>query len=493
LLAVRAAYPDAIREITGVGLMQGIVLGDRAASGSIILRNLYRQKMLGYVCSAYLLKRHEVRTLPSLSAPNVLRVEPSAFITPGEIDKFAGAIEDLARVISEVRVYDLLRPIMDDDNFDDQRGKIPRFGWMYTGVDEPKPGARQVAFIAHFTHPTDELRLIEKDLSKASDTGLRLLQNRMQVLLEMKPLLLFSKNLFHGRVHFSFYLLPIDTAELERLNRKGKRRLIVSKIQKTVDLAAENGATIISLGAYTSIITRNGLALVEPKNCKIVTGNTLTAASGIRRIVDELKLAGAAGLRLGVVGAAGNIGSAIAGALIESGIRFEKVYLLGKGREKLSAVLQEMPAAAGPGGRIVASTDLTLLRQCDVIISAANTNDPIIFPHHIGTEGRVLISDISVPPSISADVLRMDNVRVLNFASYVRLPEDGDFIVSSCTPMGTSYCCAAEPVLLALEPLDRSLRGKLESDNIREITRLAEKHRFFDGIGEGKNFDPIFA
>jgi acetylornithine/succinyldiaminopimelate/putrescine aminotransferase/predicted amino acid dehydrogenase len=482
---VKSNFPNAIVKITGKGLMQGIVLRDHAESGSIFMRNLYREELLGYVCSSYLLRRHAVRTLPSLSAPNVLRIEPSAFITDEEIDKFIRAIEDLSSVLSEERVYDLLKPMMDDDPFDDDKGKTPRNGWICNKVDAPHPGSKKTAFIAHFIHPAEDLRTIEKDLSKASDTGLRILQKRLQAILRMKPLLLFSKNLFHGKVHFSFYFLPIDTAELERLNRKGIRRRIVNQIQKTIDLAAGNGAEIVSLGAYTSIISKNGLSLVEPTNCKIVTGNTFTAASGIRRIITELGRRKLNKFRLGVIGAAGNIGAAIAMAMIDSGIHFEKIFLLGKSKGKLSKVLKEIANTGRDCNSIILSTDLTKLQQCNVIISSANTNDPIVFPHHISREYPVLISDLSVPASLAADVLAMSNVTVLNFSSYVKLPEDPDFILSSYTPMGASYCCAAEAMLLAMESSALSFKGKINIDSLHAIARLAEKYQIFEGIEEG--------
>ncbi len=82
----------------------------------------------------------------------------------------------------------------------------------------------------------------------------------------------------------------------------------------------------------------------------------------------------------------------------------------------------------------------------------------------------------------------MNNVRFLNFASFVRLPEDPDFILCSMTPAGTSYCCAVEPILLAFEPTDLPFKGQLHPKEIKYITHLAEKYGLFDGIEEGRTF-----
>ena len=68
-----------------------------------------------------------------------------------------------------------------------------------------------------------------------------------------------------------------------------KRKKIIRKIQEAVNLAGDMGVKVISLGAYTSILSNNGLSLVEPEKTKIITGNTLTAASGIHRIIEKMK------------------------------------------------------------------------------------------------------------------------------------------------------------------------------------------------------------
>ena len=482
LTDLKLKYPDVIEEITGCGLIQGVRFKDFSTSDDIFLRNLYKENFSGYVFASFLLRNHCIRILPTLSAPNTLRIEPSAFITEEEIDKLVNAIKDLASIISKNNMYELFRTLMDDDKFDDNKGKIPTHGWLYNKEDIPKPGAIKVAFIAHFTKPIDELRLIEKDFSKASDTGLRTFLNHIQILLQMKPMLLFSKNLYNSKVHFSFYHIPIDTAELEKLNRKGKKQKIVDKIQKTINIAAQNGAKIISLGAYTSIISNNGLSLAEPPNCKIITGNTLAAASGVRRILEQIKkdrnILGS--LKLGVVGAGGNIGSVVASALIKSDIEFEKLVLFGKSRKKLNILREKVHNSETSFNNIDICTDLSMLKECNIIISACNSSDPIIFPHHLNENHPILISDLSVPPSLSLEIHKMKNINLLTFASYVRLSEDPDFIMSSETPKGTSFCCAAEAILLALEPVDLYLKGRLKETELEIITQLAEKHHFFD-------------
>jgi acetylornithine/succinyldiaminopimelate/putrescine aminotransferase/acyl-coenzyme A synthetase/AMP-(fatty) acid ligase/predicted amino acid dehydrogenase len=495
LKKVQQKYPTVIAELLGKGLMQGIRFRDFSKSDSFFLRTLYEHKSLGLLFSAYLLRKHNVRVLPTLSAPNTLRIEPSAYVTQHEIEKFVNAIDDLAEKIHRIQLYELSLPLIDGDPFEDNRGNIPKQGFLYTKVDKPSPHAEKVAFIAHFAYPVEELRLLEKEFCKSSDTGLRILFNKMQLLMEMKPFVLFAKNIFGDRVHFSFICIPLDSAALERFHKQGKRNKLMPKIQDAVDLAAKHGAKIVSLGGYTSILTNNGTSLLEPEGVKIITGNTLTAASGIRRLSEEIEHR--CDIRkknkLAIIGAAGNIGSIIAEEMLNKENFFEKIFLIGCNKDKLEKLVQDLGdrGCINDSISLEIATDFSPLKQCDVITVATNTSDPVIFPHHLNTKTPVFISDMSVPSAISRDVAEMKNVTNVPFVSYITLPEDPDFIISSYTPKGSVFCCAAEAILCALERVPISLKGKISPEAIAVITRLADKYRFFEKMGTIKSYKAI--
>lgn len=489
LEAVRERYPSVIAEVAGRGLMLGVRFNDPSDRDGVLLRVASQRKMAGYLYSTYLYAKHRVRVLPTLSAPNTLRLEPSAYVTDEEIDLAAEAFEDLARTLAEGRLYDLLRPLMDGDPCDDHRGREGRPGLVPGRVEEPASGAVKVAFVAHFSRPADELRILDRDLSRASDTGLRVLFNRLQTVLEMKPVLLYARNLFGGRVHFSFIALPVDSAELERLHRLGKVRTVAARIQEAVDMAARSGAAVVGLGGYASILSRNGLALVEPPGTRVVTGNTLTAASGIHRLAEEIRKRRAAGkkLTLGVVGASGNIGAIIAESLLRDDGIFERVVLADRKKDKVEAFAAGLDRGAF-GGVLETTVDLQALKRCDIISVSTNTNDPIIFPHHLKESGPVLISDVSVPSALAAAVAGLPNVTTLPFASYVALPDDPDFVISSHTPRGAAFCCAAEAMLCGLEALDVPLKGRITLEAIDRMTDLARRHGLFERLGSVESF-----
>jgi acetylornithine/succinyldiaminopimelate/putrescine aminotransferase/predicted amino acid dehydrogenase/long-subunit acyl-CoA synthetase (AMP-forming) len=489
LNALREEYPRVITEVTGRGLMLGVRFADFSKCDHVVLRVLAARKVLGYVFASYLLHARRIRVLPSLSAPNTLRIEPSAYLTDEEIDRVVEAFRELARLVGGRRMYDLLLPLMDGDPFDDHKNREARPGLIHPRVDEPADGAVRVAFVAHFSRPADELRIMDREFSRASDTGLRILFNRLQVLMEMKPVVLYSKNMFGGRIHFTFIALPVDSAELERLHRLGQVRRIAARVQEAVDMAARGGATVIGLGGYASILTRNGLALVEPAGARIVTGNTLTAASGLHRLTDEIRELRPAGGRwtLGIVGASGNIASIITECMVGTDGLFGRIILVDRKKEKLDAFTVGLDLK-NFSGALETSVDLGSLRRCDVIAVAANTNDPIIFPHHLKRDAPVLIADVSVPSALSEDVGHMDNVKTLPFASYITLPEDPDFVISSHTPKGATFCCAAEAMLCGLEDLNVPLRGRISAEAIALVMERAVRRRFFERLGAAESF-----
>ena len=472
--------------------MQGIEFSIQSNDTSAFVRNLHINEYSGLLYSSYLLNKHNIRISPTLSAPNVLRIEPSAFITDIEIERFAKAIEDLVDKIDKRQFYELFSPLMDGDPFDDNKGKIPNDGFMDTSLEKPLKNAVKVAVVAHFVHPPEELRILEKDFCKASDTGLRILFNRLQQLLQMKPFVVMQKNLFGGKIHFTFITIPVDSAELERLNKKNKRKNIIKKIQEAINLAGDMGIKVISLGAYTSILSNNGLSLIEPENTKIITGNTLTAASGIHRIIEKIKESyqDNGSTKLSIIGATGNIGSTIAEGLLGSDIHFEKVFLIGRSKKKLTDTLKRIKKGIQSynQSKVEISTDLRPLKQCNIVIVATNTNDPIIHTHHLSKVYPVILSDLSIPEAISKDVKLMPNIINIPFASYVHLPYNPDIKISSHTPRGAVFCCVAEAMLYGLEPLDLELRGKITMEGIKTIDTLADKYRLFENLGEVKTY-----
>lgn len=470
-------YPHTFEHITGRGLILGIKLC-KPNIDNILLRILYDNELMGYLVSSYLFNNHDIRILPSISAPNNLRVEPSAYISNSEMDLFIVAMEDVACKINNNELYALTKHLMDGDEFIDNKGLIPENGYLYPNVDRPENNSKKVAFIIHFAHPAKELRIIDRSLSQASDTGLRILFNRLQLMMEMKPFILFAQHIYKKQIHFSVIALPLDSAELEKLHRKGKRQRVVGKIQQAVDLAAKNGASIIGLGGYNSILSNDGLSIVPPLGTKIVSGNTFTAAALIKKIIFELTNRNEfkRNNRIAIVGATGNIGSVLSKKITEYDHLFKKVILISNNTLELEKLLKSLQKKCSRKINIEASNKLNSILECNVVISTTNTNDPIIFSHHLNKNFPVLVLDISVPAALSPDIEKLENVISISHAPYVYLPEDPDFILSPHTPRGTVFCCAAEAILCSLDQVNFPLVGEISSLALDKITEVAEKN-----------------
>ncbi|MFI9428347.1 aspartate aminotransferase family protein [Streptomyces achromogenes] len=99
LEAVRAEFPDVIKDVRGRGLMLGVEFHDRSDAEAPAVRGLARSGFLGYAVAGYLLREHAVRLFPTGSAVNTLRLEPSVRLTDDDIDQLRTALRGVCSVL----------------------------------------------------------------------------------------------------------------------------------------------------------------------------------------------------------------------------------------------------------------------------------------------------------------------------------------------------------------------------------------------------------
>jgi predicted amino acid dehydrogenase len=486
LHSLQDRYPHIIDGVGGTGLMLGLHFKNFKTDRRMVLRMLNNNDILGYLFSAFLLENHALRILPSISAPNVLRLEPSVYLTDAEIDRTIFALEDLLQKLDQEDDYGIFKFMMEGDPFDDQVEPVQ--APFFTEISPAAPGSEKVVFISHFADPVQELMGTVPAFKEASATGLRILFNKLQRVMMMEPFISFSQNIQNDQVHLTNIVIPLDAAALEDFKKKGKKKEIIEKIQKAVNMANEMGAKCVGLGGYTSILTNNGLSLVEPEGTKVLTGNSMTVAGGVKRVMDAIEEDDRFRLKknvIGIVGANGNIGSQIAEECLIFGRYFSKFVLFGSNLKRLEKQKKHLEGILGNQHEITFETsdNLLELQQCDVISVATNTNDPIVFDHHIAREKPVIISDISVPAAVAQEVRDLQNIKYLIFSSFVFLPKDPGIIVSTSIPQGSVYCCTAEAILFAKNPSQHSFRGKIQSESVRRMRELGEENRVFENLG----------
>jgi acetylornithine/succinyldiaminopimelate/putrescine aminotransferase len=95
LRTLQDEFDTVIKDVRGRGLMIGLELHDQSGSSSQVIAEQSRAGLLGYVLAGYLLRVHALRILPTASATNTLRLEPSVHITDAETARLESGLRAL--------------------------------------------------------------------------------------------------------------------------------------------------------------------------------------------------------------------------------------------------------------------------------------------------------------------------------------------------------------------------------------------------------------
>jgi len=247
---------------------------------------------------------------------------------------------------------------------------------------------------------------------------------------------------------------------------------VYDKIVGCTELAARNGADLIGLGAFTSVVGDGGLAIRARSPIPVTTGNSYTVATAIDgtlracRVLD-IDLPNAT---LAVVGATGSIGKTCARVLSRE---FGNLILVGRDAEKTAAAAAEIPGAEY-------TTDLSRIKEADAVITVTSSDAAVIQPEHL-RKGCV-VCDVARPRDVSVRVSKERPDVLVIEGGVVRVPGDVEFNFDFGFPERTAYACMSETMLLALEGnpdlFDFTLGKDVSVEQVDLITSLAEKHGF---------------
>eukprot|EP01061_Rhynchopus_euleeides_P046303 TRINITY_DN8722_c1_g1_i4.p1 TRINITY_DN8722_c1_g1~~TRINITY_DN8722_c1_g1_i4.p1 ORF type:complete len:1562 (+),score=724.49 TRINITY_DN8722_c1_g1_i4:63-4748(+) len=494
LVALQERYPTIIRAVTGRGLMLGVQFDTQSFQQTCgVLRGMVTLEQFGYVLSAYLLHEHRVRVLPTLSAPNTLRIQPSAYISDASISTVRHAFEQLAEVLlvhdtaslfcgcftNEERLGSLA---LADDTAIPPELSIRR--------DAPQDGAAKVGFVAHYVYPEREIIASDRSFARLNFSALKAFASGMFLLNTAKPVPMLARNVMGGRVWFHSEGLMYDAFGMEEAVQENATRRPVAMVQRALRRCKAAGCDIVVLGAFTSIVTNNGCALTPPEGMILSTGNSLTAASACRVLNAFCAHKGVVPEVVAIIGATGNIGAAVS-YLMYTHAGCRKLVLVSRSEAKLEGLKQAIaglwtkkhPGCVNPC-EISWAVDFADVREADVIMAMTATNTPIIFPKHISPTKPVIVSDVSVPNSVSAEARKLPNVTMVPFSGNLVLPQDPQFSIATHIETGTSFACSIEAMLLGLlgkeEAAKLKLIGDLDLDTVEKIDSLAMQHGFYD-------------
>lgn len=538
LLALQARFPRQVVDVRGRGLMIGLELARRDDAESPTLRQLASQGLLGFVVAGFLLNEARVRVLPTLSRPETLRLQPSAFITDAQVDRALAALERVCALLEHDRGDRVIRYLCADT-----AGAMPRpadasrsgTGPIVRAPTRPRrpttvpPYAGRVSFLAHFIR-AGHLRHWDPGLDALDDAALERYLDRTHRLLD--PFVsegAIVESAIGERVHLSLIGVPVTPGQIQRAFDEGSVRWVEDKVLAGVRLARRQGSSIVGLGGYTSIITGQGTRISEDR-VGITSGNAMTVAAGVEALVGAADEAGIDLARacLGALGATGNICSLYAQMMAErvprlvligrphmeprlrrvaGEVYFETYKLLrrqpdrppaGVGQvlaptetyrrvrateddlERIGmAIFEGLERELGDEAPVQVRTDPDGLRACDLIVSASSTPEPVIYPRHLGPGPRV-ICDLAVPEDTAPEVLReRPDVRVIR-GGIVRLPRPQGLVLAGL-PLEPDhvFACMAETLLLGLSRMNEHFSwGRVTKMHVEAVRDLAAYHGF---------------
>ncbi len=250
--------------------------------------------------------------------------------------------------------------------------------------------------------------------------------------------------------------------------------LVYRKIVQTGKLAQRLGASILGLGAFTSVVGDGGITIAKRLKIPVTTGDSYTIAVAGQAIESAAKLmrVSLADSTLGIVGAAGAIGSVCAEQFAP---KVAKIILVGR-ESALDRTVQRVQNAGNP--QLQTSADINELKSADLIITVTSAIDAIIQPHHL-KKGAV-VCDVARPRDVSRQVAASRPDVFVIEGGMVAVPGTVDFGFNFGFPPKMAYACMAETMALALEGRFEpyTLGKNISLSQVEAIDRIAANHGF---------------
>jgi predicted amino acid dehydrogenase len=269
------------------------------------------------------------------------------------------------------------------------------------------------------------------------------------------------------------------------------KQLINGNVEKNTEmiiacgrLAARQGAEIVGLGAFTSVVGDAGVTIAEALDIGVTTGNSYTVATAVEGALEAGRQVGIdpRAARAAILGATGAIGKVCARLLVRE---VGSLTLAARRKPDLNGLAHEL----NRNGAIVdVTTDLNdALRDADLIIAVTSAVDAVVQPEML--KPGAVVCDVARPRDVSKRVAEVrDDVLVIEGGA-VAVPGEVDFHFDFGFPPRTAYACMAETMILALEGRtgDYSLGRDLQIGQVEEISALASKHGF--GLAGFRSFE----
>ena len=484
---IRDRSGGVLKAVRGEGYLLGVEFSDDYGvfPRQGLIPSLATQQSLVLAVGSWLLNVEQVRVMPTVFESRVLRVEPPLIAGMAECETFLSAFGRAVDIIRDGDTVALTAHLAEADD------RSPRATPAVAAVaaapvarahpDEPRWG--------FLVHPLDlaSYRDMDDGLARLSDTTVATIVDR----LNGSRFTGVSRSLVLGAMRITSPLGATAVGEVIAIPRTAAELLrlpvaeAASLVGEAVDLARERGATIVGLGGFTSIVTRNGLDLADA-GVHLTTGNGYTAINSAQTVLAALSAIGSVpeAATVAIIGAAGAVGRAT--ALLLAG-RVGRLILVGN-PEGGAASLTRLEEVAGevrgacPADRRCAGIGVTIdigsaLADADAAVTATSNVDTLI--HASAVRPGTIVCDTARPSNVDPALVGRDDVLAVD-GGLVVAGLDGSRALNYGLGAGVTYACMAETFLLSLagEEEAGSIGARLELDHLVRLRRLASRHGF---------------
>ena len=229
---------------------------------------------------------------------------------------------------------------------------------------------------------------------------------------------------------------PLTTEQMIRNPRLARQRVL-----ETVHLAEKMGARIAGLGAFTSIVTRDGRDLEGKVHLGLTTGNPHSAAIAVQNVLEAAALTNLSlpHATAAIVGGAGSVGSACAKTLARLVARLVVIDIKKDALQTLVADLAGQPAA------VEGTSNLDRVREADIVIAA--TNNPYILLTAAHLKPGAIVIDAAQPKNVSEEIPRQRPDVIVIESAVVQTPGIDVHFDLDLAP-GEALGCLSETMIL---------------------------------------------
>jgi predicted amino acid dehydrogenase len=251
------------------------------------------------------------------------------------------------------------------------------------------------------------------------------------------------------------------------------------RLDRAVRDAADRGARIVGLGAFTKVVGDAGVTVARRAPIPVTTGNSLTIAATLETAKLTARRMGWQDLARGkamVVGATGSIGS-VCSRLLAAAVG--DVVLVSIEPDRLTALKQKIERET-PGAHVELDTSTQRrLGDCDLVVTATSAFGQRVLDVSQCKPGAVIL-DVALPPDISAEEAAVRPDVLVVESGEVLIPGPVRFSFDIGLPRGVAYACLAEAALLAMEGRFEcfTLGRDVDPARVKEVYRLFRRHRF---------------